>query len=454
MTLLNTYKQIVRRCQPIGVSGRVAGVQGLTVRVSDLSAPVGAACTIHSHGSSVGARVIGFADDHTLVMPLGATAGIRRGDRVVCDSSEQSIGVGRSMLGRVLNGFGQPIDDGPALQVETRRPIYPDVLDPMQRQRISEPIGTGIRAIDSMLTIGRGQRMGIFSGPGVGKSVLMGMVSRYTSADVTVIALVGERGREVRDFIERDLGPEGLKKAVVVVATGDEPPLVRVQAGAVATTVAEYFRDAGCDVLLLMDSLTRLAMAQRQIGLVAGEPPATKGYTPSVFNLLPELLERSGRTQTGSITGFYTVLVEGDDISEPIADAARSITDGHIWLSRSLANRGHYPAIDVLESVSRVMIDVVDQGHREAARKVQRMLALYSDIEDLVTIGAYAAGSSAEYDAAIEARPLIEQLLRQDINDKSTFLQAKMAMEEAARRVDQIVMSKSQQRPQAQARQG
>jgi len=298
----------------------------------------------------------------------------------------------------------------------------------MQRERISEPIGTGIRAIDSMLTIGRGQRMGIFSGPGVGKSVLLGMVGRYTSADVTVIALVGERGREVRDFIEKDLGEEGMKKAVLVVATGDEPPLVRVQAGAVATAVAESFRDRGCDVLLLMDSLTRLAMAQRQIGLVAGEPPATKGYTPSVFNLLPELLERSGRTARGSITGFYTVLVEGDDMSDPISDAVRSITDGHVWLSRALANRGQYPAIDVLESVSRVMIDVTDAAHRDAARDVQRVLAVHRDIEDLVNIGAYARGTNGECDQAVDMLPAVREFLRQDIDEGCGYAQAKMGL--------------------------
>jgi FliI/YscN family ATPase len=433
MSLTAPYMQIVRQCQPVGVSGRVVGVRGLTVNVVDFAVPVGSSCRIRTGRGTINARVVGFAADATLVMPLGATAGISRGDPVECTSGEQTVGVGVSMLGRVLNGFGEPIDGGPPLQFESRRPVYPEAIDPMERARIDEPIGTGIRAIDSLLTVGRGQRMGIFSGPGVGKSVLLGMISRYTAADVAVIALVGERGREVRDFLEKDLGPEGLKKAVVVVSTGDEPPLVRVQAGAVATAIAEYFRDAGNDVLLLMDSLTRLATAQRQIGLVAGEPPTTKGFTPSVFNLLPELLERSGRTQSGSITGFYTVLVEGDDITEPISDAVRSITDGHIWLSRSLANRGQYPAIDVLESVSRVMIDVTSADHRQAARTVQRLMAVYRDIEDLVSVGAYVAGTNPEFDLAVKAHPVIREFLRQDIDDKCTFLQAKLAVEDLAR---------------------
>ncbi len=435
MSFLTPYIQIARRALPLGVIGRVTGVRGLTVQVSDFAVPVGAACRIRRNGQQVGGRVIGFADEETLVMPMGSTAGIGRGDRVELIAGEQAISVGQGMLGRVVNAFGQPIDDGGAMTVDSRRPIWPDPIDPMERERISVPIGTGIRAIDSMLTIGRGQRIGILSGPGVGKSVLMGMISKYTSADVTVIGLVGERGREVRDFIERDLGPEGMRKAIVVVATGDEPPLVRVQAGAVATAIAEYFRDQGKDVLLLMDSLTRLAMAQRQIGLVAGEPPTTKGYTPSVFNLLPELLERSGRTKTGSITGFYTVLVEGDDMTEPISDAVRSITDGHLWLSRALANRGHYPAIDVLESVSRIMIDVADKAHLTAAREIQRLMATYRDIEDLVNLGAYSSGSNPEADVAIKAQPLVQEFLRQAIDHGCRFSEARSALLSLAERV-------------------
>ncbi len=438
MSVFSPYMQIVRRAQPLGVTGRVTGVRGLTINVADFAVPVGSACRIRRNGQSIEGRVIGLADDLTLVMPMGSTAGIRRGDRVECTSSEQTVGVGPTMLGRVLDAFGRPIDGKGPLGIAARRPIYPDVIAPMDRQRICEPIGTGIRAIDSLLTVGRGQRMGVFSGPGVGKSVLLGMVCRHTAADVTVIGLVGERGREVRDFIEKDLGPEGLARAVVVVSTSDEPPLLRVQAGAVATAIAEHFRDKGNDVLLLMDSLTRLAMAQRQIGLVAGEPPATKGYPPSVFNLLPELLERSGRTSAGSITGFYTVLVEGDDLSEPISDAVRSITDGHVWLSRALANRGQYPAIDVLESISRVMVDVTSPAQRANAQQVLRMLAVYQDIEDLVNIGAYAHGENPECDAAVKAQPLIREFLRQDIAERVSFTQATGSLVELARRIQQL----------------
>ncbi len=430
MSLLGSYRQIARQCQTLGIQGRVAGVRGLTVTVADFAVPVGAACRIHAHDRPVEARVIGLADEHTLVMPMGSPDGIRRGDRVECLASQQSLGVGRCLLGRVLNGHGQPIDGRGPLALEGRRPLYPEALDPLSRDLIREPIGTGLRAIDGLLTVGRGQRMGIFAGAGVGKSILLGMVSRYTSADVAVIALVGERGREVRDFIENSLGPEGMAKSVVVVATGDEPPLLRVQAGAVATAVAEYFRDTGHDVLLLMDSLTRLATAQRQIGLVAGEPPTTRGYTPSVFNLLPQLLERSGRTQNGSITGFYTVLVEGDDMSDPIADAVRSITDGHIWLSRAMANRGHYPAIDVLESISRVRNDVVSPEHRAAAVEVQRLLAAYREVEDLVNLGAYSRGANPQYDQAIDAYPLINEFLRQDVAECCSFPQVRMALGE------------------------
>lgn len=327
----------------VGVSGRVSGVRGLTVSVTDLPAQIGAGCRIGRGQSRVEGRVIGFAGEQTLVMPLGQMTGIARGDRVELTGIEQSVAVGPNMLGRVLDGTGRPIDAAGPIRREARMPLWPAPLDPMRRRRIDQPLSTGIRAIDALLTIGQGQRMGIFSGSGVGKSVLLGMISRYTAADVSVIALIGERGREVRDFIDRDLGPQGLKRAVVVVSTGDEPPLLRVQAGAVATAIAEYFRDQGANVLLLMDSLTRLATAQRQIGLAAGEPPASKGYTPSVFAMLPELLERSGRTESGSITGFYSVLVEGDDMAEPISDTVRSITDGHIKLSRTLAQRGQYP---------------------------------------------------------------------------------------------------------------
>ena len=418
MMLFESSRRMLQRLQTLGVSGRVSAVRGLTVSVSDFPAPVGAACRIEGMEGAVEARVVGFADHHTLVMPVGAMAGICRGARVVLTSCRQTVALGEAMLGRVLDGAGRPIDGCGPLAVRDHVPIWPEPIAAMRRRRITQPLGVGIRAIDGLLTVGRGQRMGIFSGSGVGKSVLLGMISRFTSADVTVIGLIGERGREVRDFVERDLGPAGLAKSVVVASTGDEPPLLRVQAGAVATAAAEYFRDRGADVVLLMDSLTRLATAQRQIGLVAGEPPATKGYTPSVFNLLPQLLERSGRTELGSITGFYTVLTEGDDPSEPISDAVRAVTDGHIQLSRDLANRGQYPAIDPLRSVSRVMIDLVDAPHRAAAAELNRLMTLYGQVEDMVGIGAYRHGANKDFDLAIQAMPAIRAFLAQGIRER------------------------------------
>ncbi len=428
MSLLAPYRQILQHVRPVTVAGRVRSVAGLTVSVSDFSAPIGAGCRICRGSSALEARVIGFSGAETLVMPMGGVTGICRGDRVVCSADEQAIGVGPAMLGRVVNGFARPIDGKGEIRTERRMPIWPEPMGPMQRRRITEPLGTGVRVIDAMFTVGRGQRIGILSGSGVGKSVLLGMIARHTEADVIVIAMIGERGREVRDFIEKDLGPDGLARAVVVVSTGDEPPLLRVQGGAVATAIAEYFRDQGKDVLLLTDSLTRLAMAQRQIGLAAGEPPATKGYPPSVFNLLPQLLERSGRVGSGSITGFYTVLVEGDDLADPVGDAARAVTDGHLCLSRSLANRGQFPAVDVLQSVSRVMVDVADAEHQEAARKVLSLLALHDEVEDMVNIGAYRMGTSIEHDLAIRMAPAVRELFAQRIDQSATFDQARMGL--------------------------
>ncbi len=407
--------------QPVGVTGRVSGVRGLTMSVEDFPAPMGAACRIARSGQYISARVIGFAGESTLVMPMGQIAGICKGDKVTFTSAEQTLGVGEAMLGRVLNGSGRPIDELGPLHTDSRTAIWPRPISPMRRRRITEPLSVGIAAIDALLTVGRGQRMGIFAGSGVGKSVLLGQISRFSSAEVVVIGLIGERGREVRDFIECNLGPDGLSRSVVVVSTSDEPPLSRVHAAAVACAVAEYFRDCGRDVLLLIDSLTRLATAQRQIGLAAGEPPATKGYTPSVFNLLPELLERSGRTEAGSITGFYTVGAESDDPSEPISEAVMSVTDGHIRLSRELANSGHYPAIAVPQSVSRVMNDVVDEDHIAAAQTVGRLIAAYDKIEDVVNVGAYKASTSLEGDLAVRAMPAVREFLAQPVNEPADW---------------------------------
>jgi flagellum-specific ATP synthase len=336
----------------------------------------------------------------------------------------QHVPVGRQMLGRVVDGMGRPIDRDESFAVEAQYPVHGDPPAPLSRLPIDTPVPTGVRAIDLMLTLGGGQRVGVFAGTGVGKSVLMGMIARNTEADVSVVALVGERGREVGDFLRKDLGEAGLERTVMVVSTGDESPVMRVRACFLATAVAEYFRDLGRDVLLLMDSTTRMAAAQRQIGLAAGEPPATKGYPPSVFALLPRLLERAGKTERGSITGLYTVLVEGDDISEPIADAIRGTLDGHVWLSRELANRGHYPAVSVLESISRVMPDLISPEHLAAAQTVKRVLAVWADIEDLVNIGAYAAGTNAEFDLAVQMKPRIDELLKQGIRERAPFAES------------------------------
>ncbi len=437
MTLLDDHIQTVRTCLPQKVTGRVAHLRGLTIAAEDLPVPVGATCVIRTRcGEQARVEVIGFASGMALLMPLDEALGVSPGDPVTCVRAQQSVPVGSALMGRIINAMGEPIDEGPPPAAEAFYPLHRPAPPAMQRRRILEPISTGIRSIDGMITVGDGQRLGIFAGTGVGKSVLLGMVARYTSADVTVVALVGERGREVLDFIEKDLGPEGRKRCVLVVSTSDESPAMRVRAGFTATAVAEFFRDRGQRVLLMMDSVTRVAMAQRQIGLAAGEPPATKGYTPSVFAVLPKLLERSGRLGTGSITGFYSVLVEGDDLTDPICDAVRGIVDGHMVLSRALSNRGHWPAVSVLDSLSRLMIDLVDESHYGASQEVRRLLAVWQDIEDLVNIGAYAAGTNPEYDLAIAARQWISEFLRQKIAEPSGLDDARKRLAELAQRIE------------------
>lgn len=415
----------LQQLQPVELTGVVAQVQGLTLRVADLSLPIGASVVVTTHAGPIPGEVVGFDQDLTLVMLLGDTTGIRRGDAVTGLQVSPMAAVGAELLGRIVDATGRPMDGRGPIRESVARPLRPRPLDPMTRVPIATPLGTGVRAVDAMLTVGRGQRLGVFSGPGVGKSTLLGTITRHTDADVSVIALIGERGREVRDFIEHALGPEGLARSVVVVSTGDEPALMRIRAALYATSVAEFFRDQGRDVVLVMDSVTRFAQAQRQVGLAAGEPPATKGYTPSVFAALPSLLERSGRTTAGSITGFYTILVEGDDLTEPISDACRGILDGHVVLSRDLAGRGHYPAIDVLASISRLASQVTDRAHADARVQVTRVLGSWRDVEDLVNIGAYAAGSNPEFDVAIELKPMIDQMLRQSPGDKVTFEQSR-----------------------------
>ena len=415
------YHRALRSLSLKEVSGRIKNVVGLTIEAAGLQCEIGEVCEVRAGDSKpVLSEVIGFRDKHTLLMPLGPMQGIQPGSPVYPRGTCFKAPVGRQLLGRVLNGLGEPIDNLGPLGLVDQVPTYNQVPHPLQRQKITQPLTTGIKAIDGLLTVGKGQRIGIFSGSGVGKSTLMGMIARSSSSDVSVIALVGERGREVREFIERDLGEDGLARSVLVVSTSNEPALVRLKAAWVATSIAEYFRDQGLDVTFLMDSVTRFAMAQREIGLAVGEPPASKGYTPSVFSLLPRLLERTGAGKDGTITGFYTVLVEGDDFNEPISDAVRSILDGHIMLSRDLAARNHYPAIDVLHSVSRVMPNIVSDDHLRYAGSVRKLMASYEEARDLINIGAYVDGSDPEIDAAIEAMPEINDFLQQ--NQQESFL--------------------------------
>jgi flagellum-specific ATP synthase len=417
---LEKYRTCLEALNPIEVQGKVTQVVGLVVEAAGPACRLGAVCDIFTreNGRRLAAEVLGFRDQRVLLMPLEEIRGISPGCRVVARQQRAAVEVGPALLGRVIDGLGAPIDGkGPLATVE-KYPLYAAALNPLRRRRIQEPLDLGIRAINGLLTVGCGQRMGIFAGSGVGKSVLLGMLARNTAADVNVIALIGERGREVNDFLEKDLGPQGLQRSVVVVASSDRLPLIRTRGAFLATAIAEYFRDQGCRVNLMMDSVTRFAMAQREIGLALGEPPTTKGYTPSTFTLLPKLLERAGTNNgRGSITGLYTVLVEGDDTNEPIADAARSILDGHIVLSRELAMQNHYPAIDVLGSISRVMEDVVDASQRQNAGRFKETLAVYRKAEDLINIGAYTAGSNPKIDHAIRMIERINAYLRQDIGE-------------------------------------
>ncbi len=404
------------------LAGSVVETVGMTAVVADFPAPVGALARIErDSGPATEGEVIGFRDGRTLVYLLSATAGVRHGNRVTLARTTRTVRVGPALLGRVINARGQAIDgrSQPLLPDRVRHDRQPP--PPCDRPRICTPLATGVHAIDALLTCGRGQRLGIFSGSGVGKSVLLGMMSRYTDADVIVTGLIGERGREVNEFLERDLGAAGLARSVVVVATSDEPALTRVHAAYTATAVAEYFRDQGRQVLLLVDSITRFATAQREIGLAAGEPPTTRGYPPSMFALLPRLVERAGQSRLGSITAFYSVLVEGDDETEPVADTMRGLLDGHVWLSRKLAARGHYPAVDVLASISRLMNDITADEHRNAAITVRRLLAAYAEHEDLLSIGAYRRGTNRAVDAAVDMREPIESLLQQPINRATPF---------------------------------
>jgi len=404
-------------------TGRVTKVIGLVLESEGPKAKIGEIChLVNKNGKVIStSEIVGFRNNQILSMVLGDLIEIEPGTKIVATGETLKIKVGDALLGRVLDGLGNPIDGKGEIQSSKKRSVYASPPSPLQRQRITTPVATGIKAIDGLLTLGKGQRIGIFSGSGVGKSTLLGMIARKTSADINVIALIGERGREVREFLEKDLGEEGLNRSVVVVATSDAPSLVRVKAALVATTIAEYFRDQGLDVMLMMDSSTRLAMAQREIGLTIGEPPTTKGYTPSVFALLQKVMERAGTSVKGSITGLYTVLVEGDDLNEPVADTARGILDGHIVLSRKLASMGHYPAIDVLESISRVMNDIISKEHKQAVSIAIENLATYRNAEDLISVGAYQKGTNPKIDRAIAMHEVLTNFLRQDIDETHSF---------------------------------
>jgi len=421
---LGKYHDKLAKIDALKTSGKVTQVIGLVLEASGIQGSIGEVCKIISRDEKViiDSEIVGFREDKALLMPLGDLRGIGPGAKVMSTEDTFTVPVGDGLLGRVLDGLGRPIDNKGPLKVKEYYPVYNEPPDPLTRKKVVEPVATGIRAIDGALTIGKGQRMGIFSGSGVGKSTVLGMIARNTSADINVIALIGERGREVRDFIEKDLKIEGLRRSVVIAATSDQPALIRRMGAFVATSIAEYFRDKGHNVMLMMDSVTRFAMAQREIGLAIGEPPTTKGYTPSVFAVLPKLLERAGTTPAaGSITGLYTVLVEADDLNEPISDSVRAILDGHIVLSRALAAQNQYPPVDILESVSRCMIDITTPEHKAAANRMKEIIATYKSAEDLINIGAYVKGSNSLIDYAIERIGNIKKFLIQGIEDNTKY---------------------------------
>ena len=430
---LEKYYKKLKNSSTILSVGSVTNVTGLVVEAKGPVAKLGTVCDIFTKGDQkkVGAEVLGFKDNKVKLMPFEEIRGIGSGSRVVARQEKSSVSVGQGLLGRVIDGVGNPIDNKGEIKKEKEYQIYADPVNPLSRKRITRSLDIGIRAVNGLLTIGCGQRMGIFSGSGVGKSVLLGMIARNTKADVNVIALIGERGREVNEFIEKELGEEGLKRSVIIVATSDHLPLIRMRGAFIATAIAEYFRDQGNHVNLMMDSVTRFAMAQREIGLALGEPPTMKGYTPSVFTMLPKLLERAGTSANrGTITGLYTVLVEGDDTNEPIADALRSILDGHIVLKRELAMQNHYPAIDILSSISRVMDDIISSSQKENANKLKAVMATYRKSEDLINIGAYVAGSNSKIDYAIEMNNRTNGYLMQGIEDCVTYDESIKQLEE------------------------
>lgn len=416
-------------------TGRVAQVVGLTIESDGPPASLGELCWVDlPDGSKRATEVVGFRDSRILLMPLGNLEGISPGLTVRAAGRPLAVPIAKEALGRVLDGLGRPIDNLPLYLCEEYRPLVAAPPDPLKRERVTKPLPLGVRVIDAFMTCGMGQRIGIFGGSGVGKSSILGMFARYAKADMNVIALIGERGREVRDFIERDLGPEGLARSVVVVVTSDQPALLRIKGALTAASIAEFFRDQGANVLLMMDSVTRLCMAQREVGLAVGEPPTTRGYVPSVFSLLPRLLERSGMAEKGSVTGLYTVLVEGDDMNEPVADAVRSILDGHVVLSREMAAANHYPAVDVLQSQSRVFLDIVDPEHRKAAGRIRNLMAVHAKARDLLDVGAYVAGSNPEVDLALKVWPEVQSFLKQAPEEAAGYEAVVRGLRELAER--------------------
>ncbi len=412
--------------------GKVTQVVGLVIESAGPAVSIGRLCNIENrdNGETIKAEVVGFRDDRILLMPLGTVRGITPGAIVTSTSEQLRVPVGPELIGRVLSGLGQPIDGKGPLRTVTTRSLDAEPIPALQRNRISEPLRTGVKVIDLMTTVGKGQRLGIFAGSGVGKSVTLGMLARGSSADINVIGLIGERGREVREFIEKDLGPQGLKNTIVVAVTSDQPALIRIKGAMLATSIAEYFRDQGKDVMLMLDSLTRVAMAQREIGITVGEPPTTKGYTPSVFAMLPKLLERAGQKDKGSITGIYTVLVEGDDFNEPVSDAVRSILDGHVALSRKLASMNQYPAVDILDSISRLMIEVTNDEEYDLSVKVREIYSVYRDAEDLINIGAYVKGSNPKIDYAISKIDALKDFFKQKILEEVNYDKSYAALKE------------------------
>ncbi|MDR5658269.1 flagellar protein export ATPase FliI [Serpentinicella sp. ANB-PHB4] len=420
---LDKYTKSLDELNLIKYIGSVSQVIGLTIEANGPAVRVGEVCKVYTldKNQPILAEVVGFKDKKVLLMPLGEMEGIGPGSKVEATGSTMKVKVSEDLLGRVLDGLGEPLDDKGHINIFESYPVWNKPPNPLKRTRIKEPLALGVRAIDALLTCGNGQRIGIFAGSGVGKSTLLGMIARNTDAEVNVIALIGERGREVKEFIENDLKEEGLKKSILIVATSDQPPLIRMKGALLATSIAEYFRDQGKNVMLLMDSLTRFSMAQREVGLAIGEPPVTKGYTPSVFAVLPRLLERSGTSDKGSITGLYTVLVDGDDMNEPIADAVRGILDGHIVLSRKIANKNHYPAIDILSSISRVMPNIVLKDHIIKANAIKEIISTYNEAEDLINIGAYSKGSNNKIDYALEHIEGINSFLQQSTEDNTSY---------------------------------